>query len=144
MSYSLLLLLFYNTNLPLGLHPGFLGPWGPALVLNSTGTTFLLLAFFRLFHYLLQVLGKCVLLLSGIFYPTLLPHILSTTCFYQGFPGSLQFSLNSSRALCCGSKHSLNPSIWITQQSTKKVLVGRLFIVYKGPLQKITLAFCLL
>ena len=57
---------------------------------------------FRPLHYLLTASATVLsghFLPTGVFYLTLLPNIFGTTYFYQGFPGSRQLFLESSRSL---------------------------------------------
>ena len=55
----------------------------------------------------------------------LLPYTLfptfDTTCFYQGFPGSQQFSLEGCRASHWGSKHRPGPSVCLNRNVQQKV-----------------------
>ena len=54
----------------------------------------------------------------GVFYLTLLPDILGTTCFYQGLPGSWQFFLEVWRASYWSSKHRPDPSVSLRIKQT--------------------------
>ena len=78
---------------------------------------------------------------TGVFFLTLLPHIFSTTCFYQDLPGSRQFFFEVCRASCwasglwslqdfrASSKHRpgpsaclihSNPQSWYSEESVFK------------------------
>ena len=46
----------------------------------------------------------------------------TSNCFYQGFPGSLQFFLEDCRASHCGSKHRSGPYICLNHTLVHKLL----------------------
>ena len=48
---------------------------------------------------------------TGVFYLTIIPDIFGTTCFYQGFPGSLQLFLKIYRAWYWSSKERPDSSV---------------------------------
>ena len=66
-----------------------------------------------LFHHIFTTSAT---VLSGIFYPQVFFTLrsfptFSTTCFYQGFPGSWQFFLEGCRASHWSLKHRPGPSV---------------------------------
>ena len=71
------------------------------------------------------VLPRVLRIWKSIFYSQSFFTLLSfptfgTICFYQGFPGSLQFFLESCRTSHWGSKHRPDPSICLNQTVFRK------------------------
>ena len=54
------------------------------------------------------------------------------SCFFQGFPGSRQFNLKVSRALCWSSKYSPGPTICLNHSNTQKIYTGRFYLRAKA------------
>ena len=48
--------------------------------------------------------------------------------FFQGFPGSGQFSLKISRASCWSSKHSLGSTICLNHSNLQKIYTSRFYL----------------
>ena len=52
----------------------------------------------------------------------------TSSCWFQGFPGSWQFNLRVSRALCWSSKHSPGPIICLNHKNPQKRYGGRFYL----------------
>ena len=59
---------------------------------------------------------------TGVFYLTLLPSILGTTCFYQGLPGSRQLFFEICRASYWSSKHRPCQSICLIHRNPQSFI----------------------
>ena len=53
--------------------------------------------------------------------------LYTSSCFFQGFPGSQQFNLKISRASCWSLKHSPSPTICLNHSNPQKFYTGRFY-----------------